>query len=268
MVVRSLAGAFILGIYCLTLPVLAQDKTKPKDVAQDKTDQKDVIRIDVEQQNPSKLDAIDLYWGELLDPNRKIIGRNIQLVDNVECIARWHNAEYFITTKIRELKQNTPLSELKTQEVNDILKEYFEKEIPDDIIQMVVVFRWTPGGPEYTLPSNMGSKVILSNEKGILVEGKLQEELWRDLTLRQNSYYRSMILAFDRYVPVGKNKKNPENKVDILADTKTLNLKLTYIKKAGKPVEFTFDVRPKYDQRPREMALLVDFFHETFKPVR
>ncbi|HOE11736.1 MAG TPA: hypothetical protein PLQ35_14275 [bacterium] len=258
MVVRSSIGAFVFGILCLTLPVLAEDKT----------DREDVFQIKVEQQTPSKLDAVDLYWGDLLDPNKKIIARSVYLVDNVECIARWHNAEYFIVRKIRELKQQTPLNELKTQEVNDLLKEYFEKEIPDDVIQMVVVFRWTPGGPEYTLPSNMASKVILSNEKGVQVEGKLQEELLRDLTLRQDFYYKSMILGFDRYVPVGKNKKNPEKKADILADTKTLNLKLTYIKKGGKPVEFTFDVPPKYDQRPREMALLVDFFHETFKPVR
>ncbi len=174
--------------------------------------------------------------------------------------ATWRTTEFYITRKLVELAQEN----LTSQEVNKILSEMFEKEVPKDREVFTVVFRWFPNGPEYTLPPDMASGAVLYNERGARVQGELEEQLAKDLTLRANGgEYRSMILGFKREVPQGHRG----SKVNILENTETITLELPRITKAGKPVRFTWKVKPDYPTRPLQMALLVDFPQDKYRIV-
>lgn len=204
--------------------------------------------------------TIKTYWSSLLDPNVAGIARQIRLTKNVICTATWWTPEYYITRKLLELAPK----ELSSQEVNEILTEMFEKEVPKDREVIVVVFRWLPTGPEYTLPADMAVGAVLFNERGIRVEGELEEELVKDLTLRaKGGEYRSMLLGFKRKVPRG----NRGTEVNVLENTKSITLELPRLTKAGKPVSVTWKVPPDYPPRPFEMALLINFGRDTFKIV-
>ena len=227
---RWLFSLTFLLICCLCLPAVAQVETTAAD-----------------------------YFGTLLSPSSDTITREILITDNVHCIATWLTREYYIVRKVRELIDEG----LSSKEANKVMKEMFETEVPTDLLEIYVTFRWTPDGPEYTLPGNIASGVVLHNEQGVRVEGTLKEKLVSNLTLQKNWEYRSMLLDFKRYLTRGKDDK----KVDILENTKTITLDLPYVTKAGKPISFTWAVSPRYPHRPLEMAKLVDFRHNEFKIV-
>ena len=199
------------------------------------------------------------YWGLLLDPNSGGIARAVKLTQNVVCTAVWRTPEFYITRFLEQAPEG-----LSSQQINEILTKRFDEEVPKDREVIVVVFRWFPNGPEYTLPADMASGAVLSNERGIRVQGELEEPLVRDLTLRASvGVYRSMLIGFKRKVPQG----NRGAMVDFLENTKSITLELPRLTKGGKLVSFTWDVPPKYLVRPLEMALLVDFSPDKFKIV-
>jgi hypothetical protein len=205
-------------------------------------------------------ESINHYWSRLLDPSSGGIAREVKLTQNVYCTATRWTPEFYITRKVVELAPKKPSS----QEVNKILTEMFENEVPKDREVIAVVFRWFPNGPEYTLPADMAAGAVLSNDQGVRVRGELEEELVKDLTLRANGgEYRSMILGFKRKVPQGKARAD----VDILENAKSITLELPHLTKGGKPVSFTWNVLAKYPTRPFEMALLIDFAPDKFKIV-
>ncbi|MFH1738792.1 MAG: hypothetical protein ABIH23_07270 [bacterium] len=230
MTIRWLFVTTILFTLCVCVPVMAQLDTSVGD-----------------------------YFGTLVSAGAETIAWEVNLTENVYCKATWLTPEYYIARKMREVIGE----DVSSKEANDILEKMFKEEIPNDLVEIVVTFRCTPDGPEYTLPGNIASGAVLYNDQGVRVEGELKEKLIDDLTLRPDWEYRSMLLDFKRYLTRGKDKK----KVDILADAKTITLDLPYVTKAGKPISFTWIVPPKYPPRPREMAKLIDFAHDKFKIV-
>ncbi len=203
---------------------------------------------------------IDEYWGLLLSPSSRTLARQVNLTDHVHCTALWRTPEFYITRKMKDLMEEG----VSSKEANEALETMFEEEVPKDRLVFTVVFRWLPIGPEYTLPPDMASGIYLSNNLGVRVEGELEEPLVKDLRMRANGgEYRSMIIGFKREVPQGSGG----SKVDILNNAESLNLFLTNVKKAGKPVHFTWRLPIKYPWRPHEMALLIDHPHEKFRVV-